>query len=34
MQEIADSLNPIVQSYDKGAYFDTVTGGIMVAVIE
>lgn len=34
MQEIADSLNPIVQSYDKGAYFDMVTGGIMVAVIE
>lgn len=33
MIEMADQLNPIVEKYDKEAYFDMVTTGIMSAYV-
>lgn len=33
MSEMIDALNPIVQKYDKDAYFDHVTGGIISAYL-
>lgn len=34
LEDIADSLDPIVQKYDKEAYFEPVTGGITRAYIK
>lgn len=33
MSDMIDALNPIVQKYDKDAYFDNVTGGIISAYL-
>ena len=32
--EIMERLNPIVKQYDRYAYFDAVTGGVIKAIIE
>lgn len=34
MSEMADALNPIVKKYDKNAYFDHLTSGIIEAYVE
>lgn len=34
MSELADVLNKVITKYDKDAYFEQVTGGIMQAVLE